>query len=292
MKEVIACSGAIDVAKSIAKKSKVSYSTLKVKKFPDGEIYIRFNKDLKGKNVLLIQSFYGDVNDKLIETLLAGKTAREMGAKKIELLALYFPYFRQDKRFNPGEAISIKIISNLFKRPFNKIYFIDPHLHRIHKVKKVFPNGKRISVIPIIVDYLKKLRLKNPVFIGPDKESHQWAKEAAKELGKAFVFEKTRKNSKDVSIKKSSSLKRKDIEKKDVVIIDDIISTGNTMLETVKGIKKLKPKSILCVGIHGLFVGNSLKELKKHSKIITTNTIPSSVSKIDISNIGKNILKS
>jgi len=289
MKEVVACSGAVHITKNIARKANAGYSELEVKKFPDGELNVRFKKNLKKKRVILVQSFYGNVNDKIIETILAGYTAKNLGAKKVNLLALYFPYFRQDKRFREGEAISIQIISKLFTSAFDKIYFVDPHLHRIHKVKEVFSNGKKISVIPIIVEYLKKLKLKNPVFIGPDKESHQWAREAAKELGDAFIFKKTRRGSRDVSIKKSSNLEKNDVERNDVVILDDIISTGNTMLETVKGIKKLKPKRIFCVGIHGLFVGDSLENLKKYAKVITTNTISSDVSKIDISKIGKEI---
>lgn len=286
MKEIISCSGATHISREIAKKAKASYSELEINKFPDGELNIRFKKNVKNKKIILVQSFYGDINDKIIETLLAAHTARELGAKKVVLLALYFPYFRQDKRFKEGESISIKIISKMFGRVFNRVYFVDPHLHRIHNVKEVLLKGKRISVIPIITEHLKKLKLKNPVFIGPDKESHQWAREAAKELGNAFVFKKTRKSSVDVNIKKSSELKKSDIFQNDVVIIDDIISTGNTMLETVKGIKKLNPKRIFCVGIHGIFIGNSLKELKKYSQVISTNTIPSSVSKIDVSDIG------
>lgn len=290
MKEVVTCSGARHIGESIARKLKARHSELETRKFPDGELYIRFNRDLNKKKILLVQSFYGEINDKIIEVLLAGYTAKELGAKKVELLALYFPYFRQDKRFKKGEAISIEVMSKLFKI-FNKIYFLDPHLHRIKKVKDVFSNGKKVSAIPIVSSYLKKLNLKAPVFIGPDIESHQWVKEASRELGKVFVFEKQRKGDKDVEIKKSSELKKEDVEGKEIVIIDDIISTGNTMLETIKNLKRLKPKKIICVGIHGIFINDSLNELKKYAKIISTNTIPSKASKIDISDIAKHVSK-
>jgi len=281
--EVVGCSGAKHISRKISEKMNANYSELELKKFPDGEINIRFKKDLKNKNVLLIQSFYENINEKIVEILFAYYSAKDLGAKKIKLLALYFPYFRQDKRFIKGQGISIKSMSKIFC-VFDKIFVVEPHLHRIKKIKQILPHGKRISVIPLIANYFKNLKINDFIFVGPDSESSQWTKNVAKILKKEyFILRKKRYGSRNVKIKLNKKI---DIENKNIVIIDDIISTGGTMLKTIKELKKLKPKQIYCVGIHGVFADKKiLEELEKEAKIISTNTILSKLSKIDISDI-------
>jgi len=285
MKEVVCCSGAKHIARQIAKKLGAKYSELQVTKFPDGELDIKFKTNLKSKRVLLVQSFYGNLNEKIIETLFAVYTAKDLGAKKVELFASHFPYFRKDKRFSNGECVSIKVMSKLFK-VFNRIYVIDPHLHRIKKIKSVFKKGKKLSVVPLVAKYLKAHKIKNIIFIGPDSESLQWAKKAATIVdGEYTIFKKTRYGSRKVKI---ILPKKVDISNKNVIILDDIISSGHTMLETVRQIKKYKPHKIYCIAIHGLFADEkTFKELKKHAVVLSTNTVPSKVAKIDISDIAK-----
>ena len=109
---IIGCSNSRKLAKKVAKNIKAEYSALTVKKFPDGELYIKFEADLKNKEVILVQTLY-PANESLLEIILAGHTAKELGAKKIKLVIPYLAYIRQDKRFNPGEAVSSKIIGKL-----------------------------------------------------------------------------------------------------------------------------------------------------------------------------------
>jgi ribose-phosphate pyrophosphokinase len=278
-KIIIACSGAEHIAKKIASKLKSEYSKLYIKKFPDNELNIRFLKDVKKKKVILIQSFYNNINEKIIETLFAAYTLKDLKAKKIILLALYFPYLRKDTRFRKGDCISAQVIAKLFKI-FDRILIVEPHLHRIKNLKKSFPNATRISVVEDISNYLKKI--KNPYFIGPDIESLQWASHVSQLLGKkATILKKKRYTSKKVKINLNKKINLGD---KNVIIVDDIISTGHTMLETIKALKrKEKPKEFYCIAVHGIFTNNALKKLSKTSKIVTCNTIPSKVAKIDIS---------
>ncbi len=286
-KEVVACSGGKHLAKSISRNLKAGYSELKVKKFPDKELNIRFNKDIKNKKVVLVQSFFDNLNEKILETLFAFYTAKDLGAKKVELFSPYFPYFRQDKRFKSGEVISIEVISKLFKE-FDKIYFIDPHLHRIKNLEEVFKNGKKLTSVNVIYDYIQKKKIKNKVFVGPDVESEQWAKQVADNLGEeSTILKKKRYGDRKVKIKFSGGV---EVKGKNVIILDDIISTGHTMLETIKGIKKYKPKQIYCITIHGVFADEKqFEKLKKNAKVISTNTIPTKASKIDISSLAKQI---
>ncbi len=290
-KILIGCSGAKHVIGKISKKFKIKKSELLVEKFPDNELNIKFKDDLKNKEVILVQSFYGNLNEKIIETLFAVYTAKDLGAKKVILFSLYFPYFRKDKRFEKGECISIKVLSELVK-VFSKIYIIDPHLHRIKKIKDVMKNGEKITSIDLIAEYFeKKFKSKKStgvMFIGPDKESYQWAKEISQKTNfGSLILKKKRYGSKKVKI---FLPKKISVKNKEVVIVDDIISTGNTMLETIKQLKKFKPKKIYCVAIHGIFADKEiLKRLKKNSEIITTNTIPNKESKIDVSKLFEKI---
>ena len=275
---IIACSGAKHIAKKLAAKLRFQYSELEIHKFPDNEIDIRFLKPIKRKKVYLVQSFYADLNQKIIETLFAAHTAKDLGAKKINLIAPFFPYLRKDKRFKPGECISAKVMQKLFKI-FNKIYIAEPHLHRIKKIKKAMPNGIRISTANEIAKYIQKLPAKNYILIGPDIESKQWVDVVAKILKKKpIILRKIRYGARKVKIKPI----KLPLKNRNLIIIDDMISTGHTMLETIKQLKKLKPRKIYCIATHGIFAENAIKKLRKYCQVIVTNTIPSSAAKIDI----------
>lgn len=287
---IIGCSGSRELARKVAKKLHAEYSNLIVEKFPDNEIKIRLPRDVANRKVVLIQSFYGSINDKLIELLFAAHTARELGAKKLILVAPYLAYFRQDKRFKERESISANIVAK-FLAVFDKILVVDPHLHRIKRLKKLadfFAKGIRLSAVKEIANYIKKLKLGDCVIIGPDEESKQWAGGVAKLLRKKVVLLlKKRLGSRKVKI---SALKA-DIKGKNAIIVDDIISTGRTMLDVVKKVKAAKAKEIFCIAIHGIFAEGALKKIQKYAKVISCNTIPSKVARIDVSGVIADALK-
>ena len=278
-----------ELAKSIAKKLKVHYSGLQVKHFPDGELYTRFTKPVKNKKIILIQTLYPP-NEPILISLLAAYGAKDLGAKKVYLVAPYMAYMRQDKVFNPGETISSEIFGELLSA-FDKIITIDPHLHRHKTLREIFSTKtKKLTANNLIADFVKN-NFKNPVIIGPDMESNQWAERIAnKTKSKSSIFEKTRFNSKKVSVDMKNKL---ELKNREVIIIDDIISTGHTILEAIKKIEKFKPRSINVIGIHGIFTDKKVYEsIKKRTKnLITTNTIKSKHSKIDVSSLIAESLK-
>ena len=196
----------------------------------------------------------------------------------------------KDKTFNPGEAISSKIIGKLLEI-FDEVITIDPHLHRFKSLREVFhTKTKKLTANELITKYISK-NFKNPVIIGPDEESYQWAKEIAIRIkANAAILKKRRLSPKKVKISIKSPIK---IKGKDVIIIDDIISTGKTILETIKCIKTQKPKRIFVIGIHGIFSDlTTYNKIKKNVKaIITTNTISNKHSKIDVSKLIAEALK-
>lgn len=286
---VIGCPNTRKLAKKIAKKTKSKYSDLTVKHFPDGELYVKFETNVKRQEVVLVQTLH-PVKDIILELLLAAYTAKELGARRVTLVIPYLAYIRQDKRFNPGEAVSSKIIGKLLS-PFTKIITIDPHLHRFKSLTEVFDTRtKKLSANDLIKKHIKK-KFKDPIVIGPDSESYQWAKEIADDIGAhAAIMEKTRYSSRNVKEILKSPI---EVKGKDVVIIDDILSTGKTILEAINKIKKHKPKAIHVVAIHGIFADlKTYKKIKKLTKsITTTNTIENIHSKIDVSELISSSLK-
>ena len=272
------------LAKKIASKLKKPYSALEVIHFPDSEIKLKFKVNVKGKVVVLVQSFYKNINDCVIETLFAAETASDLGAKRVILVAPYFPYLRQDKRFNPGECISLRTIAKNIDEDFDKAIIIDPHLHREKTLEHIFRiKSKKVTANPLIIDYIKK-KIKNPVIIGPDWESHKWAQRIAEEIGCEFaIMEKKRYSARKVKV---SLHKKINIKNKNLIFIDDMISTGNTLLRAIKAMKKLGAKKVTCFAVHGILVENALQKLQKAgATVITTNTIPNKAAKIDVSRL-------
>ena len=280
---IIGCSNSKDLAKSVAKKLNQEYSELNVKHFPDGELYIKFETEVKNKEVILVQTFK-PANEAILEVILARDTAKELGAKKVILVCPYLAYIRQDKRFNDGEAVSSKVIGNLLK-DFDKVITIDPHLHRYKSVSEMIKTKtEKLSANDLIKNYIKN-NYKNPIIIGPDEESYQWAREIAKSIkSHAAILKKKRFSSTHVEVKLQSQV---EVKNQDVIIIDDILSTGKTILKTIDILKKQKPKSINIVAIHVIFADKeTFQKLKQNTKsIVTTNTIENNHSKIDVSQL-------
>lgn len=281
---IVSCSHGKHLGRKIASKLKAKHSLLKFDKFPDGEIGIKFNVNLRGRKIVLVQSFYGEVSDSIIEVILAAKTAKELKAKRVILVAPYFPYLRQDKRFHAGEAVSQRIMGELFDKYFDKIYVMDPHLHRTKSLRQIFKRkSKNITAMGPISEYIKK-KIKNPVIIGPDSESYQWTDLVAENVGvESRVLTKKRYSSYNVKVTLDKKL---DLNGRSAVIVDDIVSTGGTIIEASKILRKLGAKKIYCICTHGVLIGGAIEKLKRNNiEIISTNTIPNKVSKIDISGV-------
>ncbi len=253
------------------------------KQFPDGEDYIRIPVEFKGKEVILIHRCYPDQDRSLIQLFLTLKTLKEGGASRIRAVVPYLPYARQDKLFLKGEALSSKIICELMKESgCDELITFDCHF--LKKEGEFTYGGLRIRNISLshtILSYFKK-KLRSPKIISPDEGASYFL---ANEKD-SNVMKKTRG-----AYSKGKTMYRKpkieanfNVEGRDVVIVDDIIGTGSTMLKAIEACKKLGAKSISCGASHGLFLSNSLKRLKRAGakEVIVSNSINSPASKINI----------
>ncbi|MDP3733911.1 MAG: ribose-phosphate diphosphokinase [Nanoarchaeota archaeon] len=289
---ITSCGNSIKLAKSLARKLKAQYSPLTISSFPDGDIYLKYNTSVKGKKVIIVQSFHPSPNSSLMRVIFAAETAKDLGARKVILVAPYLAYMRQDTRFHAGEAISSRIMAKLLNHSIDKIITIDPHLHRYKSLKTIFTiPAVRLTANSVIAEYIsKKFDRAKTVIIGPDRESYQWAESIAAKTGMpSTVLEKTRFTSKKVRVK---MIKPIPLKGKDVVIIDDIISTGHTIIEAAKKAKSLGAKSITAIGVHGLFVEGLLKLQKAGIKVISTNCIEHTTNKIDVAPVIVEALRS
>jgi ribose-phosphate pyrophosphokinase len=287
MKHIVGLSNSNGFEKGLCKELKAKKINYTCEQFPDGELKIKFHEKIRGKEILLVQSLALKPNQSLIELYFAAKTAKKLKAKKIIAIIPYLAYMRQDKEFTPGECISAHHMAELLNNSIDELITIDPHLHRIRKMEEVFTiPAKAVTSTDAIAEFVeKKFDAKNTVIIGPDWESFQWARKVAKKIGfQSIIFSKHRFSARRVKVKYNTNT---ELKGKKLILIDDMISTGHTMIETIKELKKKKPKEIYCVTVHALLVENAHKKLKKAgtNAIYSCNTVPSKTNTIDVSKI-------
>jgi len=270
------------VGKAVAKGLKCSYSDILVEDFPDGEMRIKMVENPRGKKVVVLTSMAAEPNKDFIKALLVGGICKDFKARKVVLLATYLSYMRQDKHFTNYESMSAKYVVGALAEVYDKILVVDPHLHRIPHMRMLSRKACEISTNDVVAEYLRKSIKGDFVVIGPDGESSQWSGAVAHSLGKeSYVLTKTRNSSYDVEVRaeKGSVL---DLKGRNIVIIDDIISTGRTITQAVKLIKKKGIGKVTVVGIHGMLRKDAAKRVRKYADLVTTNTVLNKYAKIDI----------
>jgi len=285
MKKIIfALPGNEMLARRLAKRLKAPLGKLEVRRFPDEETYVRVRSKVSGKEAVLVCALHKP-DEKIMALYFLAKNLKDLGAKKITLLAPYLAYMRQDKKFKSGEALSSVYFARFLSSFMDELITFDPHLHRRHNLSEIYGISTRVlHASGLIADYIGK-KIKKPVLIGPDIESKQWVSEIAAASGAPYlVLRKKRLGDKKVRI---TAPEIKKFKQHAPVLIDDIVSTAQTMIVTLGHLKKAGLKAPVCIGVHAVFSGNSYKELKKAgaARIITCNTIHHASNKIDISEL-------
>jgi ribose-phosphate pyrophosphokinase len=257
---------------------------LEVRRFPDGEKYLRVLSDVKGQSVVVIQSIHHTPDELLFEYLLLADALKDLGAKRVTAFIPYFAYARQDERFKPGEALSFKTVSKLIESVgTDEIYTIDMHQHRVLKSSEVFKiPSHNLSAMPLLADYVKKSgKLEKPLVIGPDAEAEQWAKIAAERLQTDYdVFEKKRLGDAHVEVRP----RRANASGRDVLIVDDIISTGGTIVEAAKILLAQGARHIQVACTHPILAPGALEKIRSAgvSDVIGTDTVPGPISYVSV----------
>jgi len=281
---VIGGSSSETLASKVAQELNLKSGTLDVRRFPDGEKYLRVVDDVKNENVAVIQSIHHTPDELLFEYLLLVDTLKDLGASRVTAFIPYFAYARQDERFKPGEALSFRTVTKLMESVgTDEIYTIDMHQHRVLKSSEVFKiPSHNLSAMPLLADYVKKTgEVQKPLVIGPDTEAEQWAKIAADRLGTDYdVFEKKRLGDDHVEVRP----RRSNAKGRDVLIVDDIISTGGTIVEASKILLSQGANKVAVACTHPILAPGALEKIQNAGvvSVVGTDTVPSPISRVSV----------
>ena len=272
----------------------IEYVNVETRKFPDGELYIRVDKEPLNEKALIVQSMYKTPNDYLVEYLFLSKTLKELGAKEVIGVIPYFPYARQDSRFKPGEVVSLQVVVDLLeKMGTDKVITVDMHLHRVHDLNEIskipFVN---LSVMEDIGKFfMKKIGNEDTIVVGPDEEAEQWAKKVAYILNVQYtILEKTRLGDLEVKIE---NVEKEDFKNKNVILIDDIISTGGTIEAAVKKVKAQGAEKVFVGCAHAILAQTAEYRIFRAGveELVASDTIPSPYSVVSIAPVIADYIK-
>jgi len=280
---VIAGSASKDLGKRIARRLKAPYVEAKTRVFPDGESKITFGRIPKNSIVLVVQSTYPPVDTNLLQALSIISQVRKVSSK-IYAIIPYMGYARQDRQFLSGEVVTMSIIARMIQAAgAKKVVAVDIHSKVALNHFKI--PKENVSSIPELAKYFKKMKLKNALVVSPDMGGSLRAKKFAGLLNIDFIALKKSRNRNTGKILIQSS--KVDVRGKDLILVDDIISTGGSIIKAAQFLKRQKCKRLFVACTHGLFVEDAEKKIKKAgvSRIISTNTIPRSTSKVDVSEV-------
>jgi len=245
-------------ARALAAALDAPFEVIDLHHFPDGESRLRL-PPLLPDHVVLCRSL-DHANDKLVELLLAAESARKLGATRLTLVAPYLCYMRQDKAFHPGEAVSQQIIGRFLAGLFDSLITVDPHLHRVQNLMEAVPAKRAIalSAAPAMGTFLAA-RAGCPLLVGPDRESEQWVRAVAAPGSLHYVVaNKVRHGDQSVEV----HLPEHDYVDLDVVLVDDVASTGRTLVMAARALREAGVRRIDVLVTHALFVGDALELLK------------------------------
>ena len=252
--------------------------------FPDGESLISLPGDLDGADVAFLATLR-DPDRLALPLRFAAATAREMGARRVGLIAPYLGYMRQDRRFERGQAVSAPLFAQFLGESFDWLVSVDPHLHRIARLQDVFPMPAiRAVSAPLLATWIST-NLPDAVLLGPDSESQQWVAEVARLAGRPYeVLCKVRSGDRsvDVSVPESAALREGT-----PMILDDIASSGSTMARAVERLLAAGTAAPVCLVIHAVFADGAQDTIMSAGAagIISTDTIPHSTNVIGIADI-------
>ena len=284
MSVIVAGPASRELAYNTAKLANLESIDVYSKTFPDGEVKITISDAyrLEEKHAIIIQSTYPPVNEHIMQLLfMLGKVRKH--AKTITLIIPYLAYARQDREFLKGESVSINHIADILASfKVDEIITIDIHSDLALSYLK---NAKNLSAIPLLADAFKDIS--DAIIVSPDQGGRDRAIEFAKVIGKeAIALQKVRdRNTGEVKVGIDDNIASK-VKGKNVIMVDDIISTGGSIVKASNTLKDIcKDIHVTCT--HALLLNNAYEKIINSGvkSIVATNTIPSKVSKVDVSSL-------
>jgi ribose-phosphate pyrophosphokinase len=249
--------------------------------FPDGEIYVRLEGDVEGEHAVIVQTTCAPQNSRLMELAFMAAAAKRYKAQKVTAIVPYLGYARQDKIFLQGENISIETIAAMLKAS-GVDQIITVNVHEANALK-LFPFPARsISAIPLIAEYFVKKGIKDAFVLSPDKGAMYIAQQAQQVLkGEIGYLEKHRDRYTGQTVQTATHL---DVKGKMVIIFDDIISTGGTIVGAAKILREQGATKVYTACVHGLLIGDAEKRILDAGveEIVATDSVPTKSSKVSL----------
>jgi ribose-phosphate pyrophosphokinase len=259
------------LAAAIAKLAGAELGAMETRRFPDEESYVRLACEVAGRDVDFLCTL-ARPDRSILALIFAAATARELGAESVGLIAPYLAYMRQDKRFQPGEAVSSVHFARLLSGAFDRLATVDPHLHRRRELSEIFSIPTRVERAgPLLGEWIKN-NIESPLLIGPDAESEQWVEGAAEPAGAPYVvLEKRRLGDRNVRI---SAPDLSTWRGRRPVLIDDVIASGRTMIEAARLLVASGFEKPFCLAVHALFAGEAYERLLAVcERVVSADTI-------------------
>lgn len=258
---------------ALAAEMGIKLAQVEIRRFPDGEAYVRILDDLKGEDVVLVQTTHPD--EKLVELLLIQDALREMGVRRIITVVPYYGYARQDRPFQKGEAVSARAVARMIEMQSDAVVLVDVHSRLLIDYFTV--PVIHVSSMYEIGNFLKEEGI--DMVIAPDKGAVERAKAAAEVVGCHWDhLEKIRIDGSNVRIAPKNLV----VSGMKVAIVDDIISTGGTIATAAEQLKSQGASSVIAVCTHGLFSGNAMERLRVCDAVYSCDTLESKRSAISV----------
>lgn len=299
MAVIISGSNSQALAKLISDITGFPLAQVSARKFPDGESYVRIDSKLV-EDVIIIQSAFPNQNDSIMELVLLADAAKDAGAKRLKAVMPYFPYARQDKKFQEGEALSIRAVANTLKSAgIGGIITVDAHFHRKPESFEFYGmQATNVSAGKVLLDFVRKT-IPDFSVIGPDFGSSDIIEFAGG--GETLKKEKVCPNCGENSLLCKCAESEKTYEARfsgniefsgNVVILDDMIASGTTMIKAVEKLRQSGAGKIAAAATHGLFLKDSLKILQEKTDFLAvTDSIQTSVSNVSVAGIIAEVLR-
>ena len=261
------------LAEEIAQHLHMRLGDADVSRFSDGEVYVQINENVRGQDVFVVQPTCPPVNDHLMELLVMIDAFKRASARRITAVLPYYGYGRQDRKVMPRVPITAKLVADLITTAgCQRVLAVDLHAGQIQGFFDI-PVDHLFAAPPVIVDYLAKKDLKDPVLVSPDAGGVERARAIAKRLNAGLAIIDKRRDGPNVAV---FMYLIGDVKDKDVVVIDDMIDTAGTLIQAVEAVKREGARRVLAAAVHGVLSGPAIKRIESSvlEEVVITNSVP------------------
>ncbi len=266
------------LAEEIAQYLRVPLSDAEVSRFSDGEVFVKVNENVRGADVFVVQPTCPPVNDTLMELLVMIDAFKRASVRRITAVLPYYGYARQDRKSQSRVPITARLVADLLEAAgVDRVLALDLHAGQIQGFFNIPVD--HLFAAPVIIDYLGKKDLKDPVIVSPDAGGVERARAIAKRLHAGLAIIDKRREGPNVAV---VMYLIGDVAGKEAVVIDDMIDTAGTLIQAVEALKREGASRILACGVHPVLSGPAIERIKTSplEEVIVTNSIPVSSDKL------------